>query len=459
MESSKELHGINGIKNYVIRLIRMGLCKRDIKSMLKNQEGSVKNVDKSIISDIVEDVCNTYPDYDLIQKVMRSKLAIDKDKEDNKIYIIDVVKQDIQTIDKTTIKEILDPKINYRDRLYTSKFTYNPLESRIFYKDGDIWNFNIYNPPFWYADFFYSHGEIKVPRVDSVPPIYDKFIKHLVDGDDRSYKYILDWIANAIQNRNYCMLTTIGAAGIGKGVLGEIMRKIFGDSNYRGNVKDEIFKSKFNSQILNKRLVYVDEIKIENSAQENKLKLLINDYVEVEQKGIDAKEVRNYASFYLSSNNLNALQISGDDRRFSIVNLTDKKLLESFSQKEIANLLDDDNVEKLSQYLYYRKVDENEMMKVFKSERTELIRVSSLSPWQEWILTDFLRGNKKRFYTIKELRDIVVEEFGMSNKVGRRAWTKLQERFPERLKVCLKTTGDDRQWGVEFYNCEKDIYG
>ncbi len=66
------------------------------------------------------------------------------------------------------------------------------------YKEGDQWVYNQYNPPFWQADQFYSQGKVLVTKQNSIPKLYRDFIMHLVNGDEKSFNYIIDWLANAI---------------------------------------------------------------------------------------------------------------------------------------------------------------------------------------------------------------------------------------------------------------------
>ena len=159
------------------------------------------------------------------------------------------------------------------------------------------------------------------------------------------------------------------------------MEKVFGFDNYHEG-KDQVFKKNFNSQLGFKKLFYCDEVTIKNKEQEDAIKVVVNDNIEIERKFKDVERIRNHVNLYISSNNLDAIRITADDRRFSIVNLTDKKLIEIMSDEEIKALFDDDNVDKLCQYLYYRDIDVDGMRKVFLTERTEQVREAVLSEWQ-----------------------------------------------------------------------------
>jgi hypothetical protein len=51
---------------------------------------------------------------------------------------------------------------------------------------------------------------------------------------------------------------------------------------------------------------------------------------------------------------MDAVKLSADDRRFSIVCLTEKKLIEVMRSDEIKALTMPENIDKLARYLYYR---------------------------------------------------------------------------------------------------------
>jgi hypothetical protein len=428
------------IENKIRSLIPFGYSKDDIKRAL------AKNLDDSILIDeSVERVCDDYPDYDLIQFFMDSKIILDKDAEEEKYYMFNLRKRDIVTINPSRLTGIIDPKLKWSHKKYTCLFEYDPYIPKILHKFDGQWKFNTYKCPFWAEDFFYSGGKKAIPVVKKIPKLYHTFFMHLVNDHKESYTYLIDWLSNMLQNRNYCILTTIGNQGIGKGVLGSIMQNLVGKSNFSKTDKKLITKD-FNGQLKDKRLVYLDELKVTSVDQENKLKDLINDYIEVEAKGVDAKLSRNYSSLYFSSNNLDSIRIPSDDRRFSIVELTDKKLVSVFDENKIGSLLEPENIEQLAFFLFTREVDKNKMMSVFRSNRTEVIRSASLNVWQEWFIEEYCYSNKGKEVTVKDASFEVESEFGSRCRPGRGAFQTLSAMYPESFKVKKLLDGDRQVW-------------
>jgi hypothetical protein len=417
----------------VKKFIRLGMSAEQIFYKLRI-EHCPQNIEEALLKVVVDQTCEQYPDYDLIQTVVRSKLAIDRDSDSSKVHAIDYLERRIVELDKNRAAKLFDSKYEFRDRIYTCKFEYMPLNYKMLVKEEGLWKFNTCIPPFWQTDLFYSQGETPIAKVEKLPKLYQVFLEHLVDGDKASFNYILDWMSNAIQDRNYCILTTIGNQGVGKGVLGAILNRLVGEHNFSATDK-KLIRKDFNGQIYGKRIVYIDEVKISNADEENKLKSLINDTIEIEMKGKDAVLTKNYASIYMSSNQLNSLRLTADDRRFSIVNLTSKKLYEAISPDEINSLLEPENIETLARYLFYRKVNDKQMLKVFKSSRTEEVRSNQLNSWQEWFLEEFCFEHAGQTVEVKDATDAVVNEFGPSYKCSRQAFKILSDLYPDKFTV------------------------
>jgi phage/plasmid-associated DNA primase len=125
------------------------------------------------------------------------------------------------------------------------------------------------------------------------------------------------------------------------------MRLLVGEKNFHTSDTRLITKD-FNKQFKNKRIVFCDEIQILKVEHVNKFKALINDMIEIEGKGENAVEVKNYASIYIASNNFDSIRLTDDDRRFSIIELTDEKLIAHMSTDQISSLIEADNIQEVS---------------------------------------------------------------------------------------------------------------
>ena len=243
-------------------------------------------------------------------------------------------------------------------------------------------------------------------------------------------------------------MSAIGAPGIGKGVLGEIMVGLVGSSNFC-KTDNRLIRKDFNSQFKNKRLVFCDEINIKKTDHMNKFKDLINQRIEIEGKGENAVNSENFASIYIASNNMDSLFVPENDRRFSIIELTSKRLDIIFNSQEIDELISEKNVNELAAYLYYLEIDQDEMLKVHRSSRTEEIRRSSLSDAQEWFIEDYAVDKAGQEVEISIVQEAFRErEF---KALSRRELEKLQERFSSVFNVGYFRVGNKRIRKIKFY--------
>ncbi len=435
------------IINEIESRISFGKDKDTIKKeMLKVHE----MISPELITKMVDDILENHGSYSLIQKIMRSKIVIDVTTDE--IRIVDPVCKDYEVITQRVLNSLFDRKFNIDGRKFYCKHVYEPYSDNIIElsKNG-VHKYNSYQPPTWYKSKFYSEGKKKV-KYDEMPPIYEKFFKGFTDGDEKSYEYLLDWLANGVKSRNFCILTTISGQGSGKGVLGLIMRGVFGKHNYYSG-SDRAFKGTFNSQLMNKRLVYIDEISIRKKEDEDRLKLVVNDFIEVERKGVDAVEHPNFANFYISSNNMDSLKLSGTDRRFSIINVSHTKLIEYMNDAEIKELLDSKNVNMLGAYLHYRVVDKEKMKHVFISKRSQQVRESALTEWNDWFLDEYCVENSGKTLTQAQVSDDLDDKFGSKFRPSRVALQKLLDLLTpdKRIFKVKKVTVDKKQvWSVVF---------
>lgn len=445
--AAKKYEGVEGAKAYAKMLIKMGYPRGEIYQQLLSLP-SLKDLQQETKAEVVKEVVDNYKNYDLIQTIVRSELVCDfKSGERGNIIVVDSENRNIFEMQRPRLLELFDNKFDIKSQISTCRFEYMPYACFLIGKpENGIKTYNTYKPPVWQENYFYSHGLSKIPN-SPLPKLYSKFFKHLVDNKQDSYDYLLKWMSNGIKSRNYCILTTIGNQGIGKGVLGTIMMELFGASNYHSGT-DRMFKGTFNSQIEGKRFIYCDEISIKDKEEEDKVKLIVNDFIEIEQKGADVKYIKNYANFYLSSNSMDAISLTADDRRFSILDLTSTRLVDVMSSEEILQLFEPKNIEQLAHFLWNMEVSSEEMKKVFKSNRTEEVRDSTLKEWEEWWIYKYCAENKNKTLNIWEAGEAVKEQFGFNTRIGRSRFNNLSGRYPDVFKVAMMIEGDSRIWKV-----------
>lgn len=431
------------IKHEVNKLIKQGLSADSIKYRIRNDIPQ-DFIDDHMLFGIIDDTILEHPNYELIQSIMHSELAINQEDKSGKIHCFLPEKRKEFLINKEHVSSLFH-KFDYSANVKYCMFHYRPDKMCKFFNEDGQWYYNLFQPPFWMENYFYDDKPIPTAEL---PEIYQRYFMHFTNHHKPSYDYVLDWLANSLRDRNYCILTAIANQGVGKGVMGEIMRVMWG-SNF-DSMNGERFNKEFNGKIKNKRAFFIDELKINSTDQEDRIKVLINDFVEVEDKNVSAETIRNYASIYVASNNMDAIRLRGDDRRFSIIEMSDKKLIEVFSSDEISSLLDRENVLLLARYLWHRPINKEQIMKVFVTERTEQIRQSSLRHWEEFFIEEICYEKSGEVVKLSDMSDLIENNFGSRFRPAKAAFQKLQELYPDRFKVVRKRENDRRIWSIEF---------
>ena len=424
------------------KLVRSGFDKEQISSRLKHQFPETK---ENVIDKIVNEKNDS--EFRLAQKIMRSNLFTNMREKGQLIFMDDPFHPEIKQIEKAQLRNVLDKDAMKDLVIRPCEFVYDPFKRERVYEGDDLISyFNNYEPPTWMVDEYGQYKEVE--RVDKMPELFHRFFIHLSNGKESEYNYMVKWLANSIQDRNFCVLTAIGAPGIGKGVLGNIMLGLVGLSNFT-KTDNKLISKDFNAQIRNKRLVFCDEINIKKTNHMNKFKDLVNDKIEIEGKGKDAKLDDNYASIYVASNNLDSLYIPENDRRFSVIELTNNRLDSNFTVEEIEQLNELKNIEELAKYLYHYEVDKDEMLKVHRSQRLEDIKLSTLTDAQDWFLEDYAVEKKGQVIDVTIVQEAFREkEFKALSRVE---LEKLSERFSKVFKVTFNRMNGKRVRRVTFF--------
>lgn len=394
-----------------------------------------------------------------------SSLLVVNVKDTKQAYLVNLesfIKSDVaQTRVKESLGTDLYAKYKRDGRVKYCEFEYNPKNKQIFLENNNYIDcFNSYNPADWFKEYFYSGSSLQA--ISSMPKIYEDFFKFFADfkNDLKSYEYLIDWLANIFQSRNKTILTLIGNQGIGKGVLGDIIKELVGESNF-SKVRDTVLKNKFNKQISNKIVVSIDEIDIKNNTTAyDRLKDLVNDYIEIEGKGLDAKNATNYANFLISSNRTDCIRIEADNRRFSIIQLTDTPLRDVALIQNVTSgeYFKDSNIKELAQYLYGHKI-KHDMLKPFvDSSRFNEIKNDSTHEWERWILDIWAVANigKPRLKLSDFIRDCSSFISTNGRPPGQRKIMDLANRYPDKIKITqpFRSKGDASRY-IEAISVEQ----
>ena len=158
------------------------------------------------------------------------------------------------------------------------------------------------------------------------------FLDHIMEaiccGDEVSYEWMVDWIADMFQdpgNPKGCAVVMRGPEGAGKGAVANTIGLLFGP-HYRHLIDDTHLTSNFNAHMMDSIVVFADEITWGgNKKTSGKLKGLVTEqFLLGERKGIDAIPYRNMTHLMIASNGKWVIPADADSRRWFVCDVSKK---------------------------------------------------------------------------------------------------------------------------------------
>lgn len=169
-------------------------------------------------------------------------------------------------------------------------------------------------------------------NVDAIPGDCSLFLDHVKDvlcgGNEEYYRYLVGWMANAVQNPHMPGQTAVvmrGGQGTGKGTFARHFGYLFG-MHYKHIVNPDHITGQFNSVLRDASIVFADEcFAAKDKKHAAALKALITeDKIQTEAKGLDSIETRNCTHVIMATNADWAVAADLDDRRFFVLNVSDQ---------------------------------------------------------------------------------------------------------------------------------------
>ncbi len=347
-----------------------------------------------------------------------------------------------------------------------AEFVYDPtMKSKLFLDDTGIQCLNIYEPPSFAKDIYYTGKNVE--PMESLPTKVEAFLRHMCSGDEKCYEFLIRWIAGSLDFKpQTCLIVFSTERAVGKTLLATYISLLHGRNN-SAKTKDNVFKNRFNSAFKDKTFVFVDEIALtggKTGEQEmNNIKDMMNPFIEIEAKSVNAKLCRNFASMMIASNNLNAIpHIGKDDRQFSVLETPDIKLADKFL--EFSNddaikkeLLSDDVI--AESFRFFKSLKRPaERLGPYRGRKIQELIESSQSDWKATLLKDIypfvVDGNYKEniggfgcnqgpaLYelSIPQIQTLF-KEYGVSRPPGRTRFEELCKEHSDMFKFTHKSSG------------------
>lgn len=169
-------------------------------------------------------------------------------------------------------------------------------------------------------------------------------LENIANGDEEMFNWLLNWMALGVQKPGLVIGTAPtlkGLPGTGKGVLAHAYGSLWG-RHYASITHDAHVKGRFNAHLLGRRFIFVDEGIFGGDRKEaGVLKTRITEPELIfEQKGVDPIKIRNRMIMMVASNEDAVVPADLADRRWQVMEVSDKHREDHAYFGKIARQLD-----------------------------------------------------------------------------------------------------------------------
>ncbi len=180
----------------------------------------------------------------------------------------------------------------------------------------------------------------------------------IANGNQEIYDYVLDWMADTVQlnpDKPGVAIVLIGKKGSGKGILASSFGKLFG-RHFIHLISSNQLTGHFNMHFKDVLLAFADEAFWRGDKDaEGCLKGLITETdLLIEPKYVNSFMVKSYTRLILSSNNPWVVPSSEDERRYLVLQVSDKEIGNIAYFKAIQEQLDNGGNEAMLDELLHR---------------------------------------------------------------------------------------------------------
>ena len=228
------------------------------------------------------------------------------------------------------------------------------------------------------------------------------YLNHIKDvicsGDENIYKYVIGWMAHSVQNLGDLVGTAIvlkGKQGAGKGIFVREFGRLFG-GHFTHISQSSHLTGKFNAHLKQTIVLFADEACWGGDKQaEGPLKALITEpTLLIEGKGQDPITVKNHVHVLVSSNNDWVVPCGPEERRFLVVEVSEKRAQDGEYFGAIQKEMDAGGREALLHYMMNYDLKGVDLRSFPKTEALFEMKMLGASPvykfWYEKLLAGAL---------------------------------------------------------------------
>lgn len=206
-------------------------------------------------------------------------------------------------------------------------------------------------------------------------------------GDEELYTWMLHWYANIIRepmNKSLTAPVLIGKEGAGKSLSVAYFGKILGPG-YTVITNEKHLYGQFNKHMATTLLLHSEEALYGGDRKHaGIIRSLITDNTRMfEQKGIDAKQVKNFLRLIILSNLPKAAPVMPGDRRYTVIDMKDRKVSDELLKRVLVEF-NSDGPAALFHYLMTMKYDPALPRINIKNDSLAEMKSHNFDPLESW---------------------------------------------------------------------------
>lgn len=218
--------------------------------------------------------------------------------------------------------------------------------------------------------------------------LLDHILNNVCSGDDALNTYLLNWLADGVQNPASLPGVAVvmrGKQGTGKGVLARAYGSIFG-SHFKHIQSYNQLLGRFNGLLQDAAFIFCDEVIWGGNRKESgSLKTLITEPERtVELKNKDAFQVRNYSRVMMATNDDWVVPAEAKERRYFALNVSDRKIQDTEYFASVQKQLDSGGLEAFLYLLLNRDLTGVDIRKVPQTDALAEQKALSLKGVHRW---------------------------------------------------------------------------
>lgn len=274
------------------------------------------------------------------------------------------------------------------------------------------------------------------------PLFHEHLLDVVCDGNRTYYDYLVCWCAYCVQHPEKQAEVAVvlrGLKGTGKGTVGKVMARIFRDHSLHVTHARHL-TGNFNAHLVDTLFLFLDEAFWGGDKQgEGVLKAIITeDSLMIEPKGHDPFMMPNRLKILMSSNNDWVVPASADERRYFVLDVSDKRRRDRPYFVRLHEALDEGERAAFLDHLLTRDLGDFDVRAVAHTHglnRQKLISADSVTAFwhdclREGSISDADRGEWPKTIVTRQLHTAYVEH---ANKHGERR-VAIDARMSERLR-------------------------